>query len=192
MQVTVFVFFYSGDELPKSLRGILKDPGKLLWGLPYILASWHRLLPQPFPITTFTSSFSVDQLSSLDFNLRTWLSEIANANKELPAAVPVDSCWRRLSLFYTSTFTATGTEQDGEGAHQEFGGPDEEWGSWVSAGQTRLGVEPVLCTGGVHGVRTTVRGEGKKRFLSSYLWCERSHILHCKELGKICSECRDQ
>lgn len=53
-------------------------------------------------------------------------------------------------------------EQDGEGARQEFGGPDEEWGSRVSAGQTGLGVEPVLCTGGVHGVRAAVRGEGKK------------------------------
>lgn len=103
------------------------------------------------------------QFSSLDFNLGTWTAQIANANKELPAAVPVDSCRRGFGLLFTSTFTTTGTEQDGKGARQELGGPNEEWGSWISAGQKGLGVEPVLCTGGVHGVRSAVRGQGKKK-----------------------------
>lgn len=70
---------------------------------------------------------------------------------------------RRLGLFFTSAVIATGTEQDGEGARQELGGPDEEWGRWISAGQEGLGVEPVLCAGGVHGVRPAVRGQGKER-----------------------------
>lgn len=155
---SLFSFFLSGDERHKSLSGLLTDPSKPLWGLP------HHLVQVPtstIPHIPQASSLSVAQLSSLDFNLGTWISEIANANKELPAAVPVDSCWRRLGLFYTSTFTATGMEQDGEGACQELGGPDEECGNWFSARQKGLGVEPVLRTGGVHGVRATVRGEGK-------------------------------
>lgn len=140
--------------------------------------------PQPFLINSFTSCFSVALLSSLDFTLGTWTSQIANANKELPAAVPLDSCRRRLSLFFTSTFTTTGTEQDREGARQELGGPDEEWGGWISTGQKGLGVEPVLCTGGVHGVRPAVCGQGKKPYFPSFLWCWRSHKSQSKELGR--------
>lgn len=180
----MFSFFFSGDELHKSLSGILTDPGKPLQGLPQVPTS-------TIPHNHQASSFSVAQPSSLDFNLGTWISEIANANKELPAAVPVDSCWRRLSLFYTSTFTATGMEQDREGARQELGGPDEEWGSWVSASQKGMGVEPVLRTGGVHGVRSAVRGEGKK-LIFPVIYSVKNHKLHCKELGMICSYWRDR
>lgn len=85
------------------------------------------------PSPASTSCFSVAQLSLPDFNLGTWTSQIANANKELPAAVPLDSRRPRLSLFFASTFIAAGTEQDGAGARQEFGGPGEEWGTWISA-----------------------------------------------------------
>lgn len=132
----------------------------------WVCHTWCSPLPHPFPIKTFTSGFSVAQVLTLDFNLGTLTSQIANANKELPAAVPVDCCRRRLSLLFTSTLTATGTEQDGEGARQELGGPYEEWGSRISAGQKGLGVEPVLCTGGVYGVRPAVRGQGKELYFS--------------------------
>lgn len=150
----------------------------------WVFHTWHGRPPHPFPTITSTSHFSVAQLSSLDFNLGTWPSQIANANKELPAAVPLDSRRRRLSLFFASAFTATGTEQDREGTRQELGGPNEEWGSWISTGQKGLGVEPVLCTGGVHGVRSTVRGQGKRPHFFSFLWCARSHKSHSKELGR--------
>lgn len=81
----------------------------------------------PAPELTSASRFSVAQLSSLDFNPGTKTSQTANANKELPAAVPLDSCRRRLRLLLASAFAASGTEQEGEGARQELRGPDEEW-----------------------------------------------------------------
>ncbi len=86
---------------------------------------------------------------------------------------------------FRSTFAAAGTEQDGEGARQEFGGPDEEWGGWISAGQEGLGVEPVLCAGGVHGVRPAVRGQGKKPYFSSFYGAgeDINHIV--RSLGEI-------
>lgn len=101
----------------------------------------------------------------------TGTSQIANAYKELPAAVPVDSCQRGFCLFFTSSFIPTGTKQDREGALQELGGLDEEeWSGWISAGQERMGVEPVFCAGGIYGVRPTVRGEGKK-LCYSVIYC---------------------
>lgn len=100
----------------------------------------------------------------------------------------MDSCRRGFGLLFTSTFTTIGTEQDGKGAHQELGGPNEEWGSWISAGQKGLGVEPVLCTGGVHGVRSAVRGQGKKLlfFFPTVIYGAAEVINHIvRSLGEI-------
>lgn len=87
---------------------------------------------------------------------------------------------------FTSAFTAAGTEQDGEGARQELGGPDEEWGGWISTCQEGLGVEPVLRAGGVHGVRPAVRGQGTKpHFFYPVFYGEGEVINHIvKELGR--------
>lgn len=178
------VFFPAGDELHKSLSGILTGPGKTAF---WVCQTWQSPPPHPFRITNLHKLFSVAQLSLLDFNLGTWTSQIANANKELPAAVPLDSRRRGLGLFFTSTFTTAGTEQDGQGARQELGGPNEEWGGWISTGQKGLGLEPVLCTGGVHGVWPAVRGQGKKSLIfSSFFYGVGEVINHTvRSLGEI-------
>lgn len=149
-------FCPAGDEPHQPLSRALTVPGKT--ALPP-----HPDPPglTPSPELTSASGFSVAPLSSLDFNSGGPKLQTANANKELPAAVPVDSRRRRLRLLLASAFAASGTEQEGEGARQERRGPDEEWGEQISTGQKGLGVEPVLCAGGIHGVRPAVRGQGK-------------------------------
>lgn len=159
------------------------EPGDTTLWLSHIRLSSLSSVAQPSPLWT------VDLGGD-------WTSQIPNANTELSAAVPLDPGRRRLSLLLTPPFVvaaAAGAKQDGRaGARQGFGGPDEKWTGRIAAGQERLGVEPVLCAGGVHGLRTAVCGEGKENkgsFLLLFMERLMSWITEWRSLGKKLKGC---
>lgn len=72
----------------------------------------------------------------------------SNAHGELSAAVPLVPLRQKL-CFSPPLFIP---EQDGEGAAQEPDGTQETWHDGSSQSQERMGVEPVLCSRGIHGI----------------------------------------
>lgn len=85
-----------------------------------------------------------------------------NAEEELPAAVPVLPLWAELLRSLPKQARARVAPQP-DGA---IGGRKEWRFQRIPEGQERLGVEPVLCAWGVHGLGPTVCWKGKKRFLN--------------------------
>lgn len=83
-----------------------------------------------------------------------------NAEEELPAAVPVLPLWAELLRSLPKQARARVAPQP-DGAI----GSRKEWRfQRIPEGQEGLGVEPVLCAWGVHGLGPTIRWKGTKCF----------------------------
>lgn len=85
------------------------------------------------------------------------LPHFSNAHGELLAAVYLVSLGQKLCFSY-AVFSS---KQVGKRAPQKSEGPEEAWHAWALSSQTGLGLEPVLCPGGIHGDGSTIHREGK-------------------------------
>lgn len=99
-------------------------------------ALWH-ILPR------IRRSSSSGSRSRLVFQAEGPRRNVSNAHGELCAAVP---------LVYPGRELGFSNAQVGKGAPRGSEGPQEARHGGDSESQTRVGVEPVLCAGGIYGI----------------------------------------